>query len=141
LSEERVELPSGEWAVLRDPKRVLNEEREAILERVETDAADSASFMTKLGFADRLVVLMVKEWSYPLPVPSVSPESLKKVFGVDIDQLRLEMMKPARVPFLDIKDDSDPKAPTGNSETSKWESPTGTSNSETISRDTSAITA
>jgi len=137
LNEARLDLPSGEWATLRDPKRVLNEERDAILSHVESEATESASFLTKLTFADRLVVLMVQEWSYPMPVPSEAPESLKKVFGVDVDFLRLEMMKPERIPFLNEKDADDPKVPSGSSENLRWESPTGTSKSEAISLDIS----
>lgn len=115
MAERRIDLPSGGWAMLRDPASVPNKERTPILARVEADGAESSSLVTKLDFVDRIVMVLVKEWSYPLPIPKESVESLEEVGGLDLDQLRLAVMDPESHLWLDTTINPDPKASTGSS--------------------------
>ena len=137
--EKRIELPSGGWAMLRDPRSVTNRERKPLLERVEADANPGAPLMAKLGFGDRLVCLMVASWSYDFPLPRDHPEALEDVPGLDLDALYLEVMKPENMPFLDTGDRPDPKASAPSSPASPTASSTATSTNETISLTSASI--
>lgn len=111
MGEKRVELPSGGYAVLRDPQSVTARERKPL----ETDMARAykTGNVDELNFADRLVALMVKEWSLPSGVPSGDVEALGDLPGWDLDALRVAVQDPATSPFLAVADSKpDPKGPT-----------------------------
>ena len=137
--ERRIDLPSGGWCELRDPNAVTNRERKPLMERAETEGSDDAPLLTRLGFVDRLVTLMVMRWSYDFPVPAQRAESLDDMSGTDLDTLRLEVQKPENMPFLFKGDWRDPKASPDDSKASSMESNTTTSDAETISRTSASI--
>lgn len=136
---KRIELPSGAWAELRDPKSVTNRERRPLLERVESEASPGAPLVTKLGFGDRLVCLMVASWSYDLGLPKDHPEVLEDVPGLDLDTLYLEVMKPENMPFLDTGDRRDPKVSPPSLPVSPTALPTATSTNDAISLTSGSI--
>lgn len=125
-------LPSGATVVFRDPMTVSRDERRPARRLIAaaqgTDDPDKQD-----AVADALAYLLIRGWSYDLPVPSVDISSLGTIPAADYDALAIELIKPSRRPFLDTEMSDDPKAPSGSSANSNSESPTGTSISETIS--------
>ena len=131
--ERRIELPSGGWCELRDPDTVTNRERKPIVEKAESEGSESSSLVSKLGFVDRLVVLMVTRWSFDFPIPKEKPESLDDLPGRDLDKIRLAVQEPETMPFLFKGDPRDPKASDGDLMPSPQASSTTTSSTEAIS--------
>lgn len=139
---ERIDLPSGGWVVLRDPRTVTNRERKPILDHM-IENADAFKHMGEkqqategLSFAEKLVKLMVKEWSFALPLPAQAPESLLDIPSLDYDFLCVEVQKDEHSIFLNTKVSPDPKASDSGSGSSDKALPLGTwteGNSQTIS--------
>ncbi len=137
--ERRIDLPSGGWCELRDPKSITNRERKPLVEHAEAESGEDASLVAKLGFADRLVSLMVASWGYDFPIPKERPESLDDMPAIDLDTLRLAVQKPENMPFLNMGDWRDPKASPGDSKASSTEFSTTTSDAATISLTSESI--
>ena len=146
--DRRVELPSGGWAVLRDPTTVTNRERRPILAEMarQEDRKNvplGEQTLERVTIAEMYVRVLVKQWSFELPIPSVQPGSLEDIPSLDYDTLCLRVQDPESAIFLNVaekpdpKDQSDPAPNSGNSVTA---SPTTTSAQEAISLDPFAST-
>lgn len=81
----RVELPEGNWAELRDPADLYDEDRKAVSRHVVVEYNDEAKTRIMRGetedaMADALLERIVEAWSYThLRVPSKAPSSLGKL--------------------------------------------------------------
>ncbi len=106
----RIDLPSGNWVKFRDPKSVTNRERRPLMEHAEEETAEGAGLVRNLSFAERLVALMVGEWSYPHPLPSAKPEVLDDLPALDLDTMMQAVILPEHSPFLATGKMADPKA-------------------------------
>lgn len=114
MGEKRVELPSGGYAVFRDPVTVTGRERLAL----EREAAagirresegESVDGTTWVG---HLLALMLKEWSHPVALPRNDPDALLDIPALDLDFLRHTVMTDHDVsPFLQVDEAPDPKGP------------------------------
>lgn len=146
--DRRVELPSGGWAVLRDPTTVTNRERRPILAEMarQEDLHDvplGQQTLERVTIAEMYVRVLVKQWSFDLPIPSTDPSSLDDIPGLDHDTLCLKVQDPESSLFLDVGSKPDPKdqiAPAPSSGNSVTASPTTTSAQEAISLDPFAST-
>lgn len=132
MAEKRVELPSGGWAVFRDPTSVTARERKPLLDRAlkARESGEPESPEWNLDYATRLIVLTLKSWSYELPLPKENVESLQDIGAMDLDTLQLAVIKPGIKPFVDTEQSDDPKATGDSSGTSRTESSTATSPDE-----------
>ncbi|MFI1535581.1 hypothetical protein [Streptomyces anandii] len=77
-------LPSGNWVELRDPTTLLRGDKKKVLQGMpETDS------MMKIGFAivEGLLQILIVGWSYDLPLPSQTPESLDLIPMGDDEEL------------------------------------------------------
>jgi len=146
--DRRVELPSGGWAVLRDPATVTNKERRPILAEMarqedRKDVPVGEQTLERLTVAQKYVELLVKSWSLDIPVPREAPDWLDDIPALDLDFLCLRVQDPESAIFLpaeapDPKDQKDGLPNSGNFGT---DSSTTTSASESISLPSSVSTA
>ena len=141
--DRRVDLPSGGYAVLRDPLTVTNKERKPIVAQMDAAQRNPDQIVTNFDLTEQLVVLMVKEWTHPFPLPSQSRDSLDEIPTLDYDRLCISVQdKESRI-FLDINEKPDPKAQNGRAPSfgnSVADSSMTTSQQETISLPRSANT-
>lgn len=127
----KIDLPDGEWASLRDPKKVPEKLRRPIMRSVMAATRQSGDFKklvdadnpedivkdldpsfleTGAELNDLLVVALVEEWSFETPV---TVDAVLDLPGDVYDELRKTV-----APFItdllpDFGPSPDPKAPTG----------------------------
>ena len=109
-----VTLPSGATATMRDPKTLKQKDRAAIY----ADASNESTIKSGMTIMDRLIGVLVEEWSFDLIPPNVKIESLGELEIPDYDALQqiAEDAMPLLWPKLaqTLETEADPKAPTAN---------------------------
>jgi hypothetical protein len=127
----KISLPDGNWASLRDPKKVserrrrpimrafasVNQEDLKTLHRTDLTDEDQARSVMNPEFVDLmqqvndlLIIALVDEWSFDAPIEADSV--------LDLDGETYDALQRAVAPFLtevmpDFDVSPDPKAPTG----------------------------
>lgn len=116
MSEKKtITLPSGETAVFKDPLTLRVKDRKKVLRA----AGNEEGLMQAMSIVDGLIAILVEEWSFKMPPPSVSIKSLDELTMADYDALSAEASKSQEVLFPALaqneKTESDPDSPFGNS--------------------------
>jgi hypothetical protein len=113
---KKVTLPSGATATLKDFNLLKIKDRKNLMKATEIEGGDTTRSM---AMQDALIAMVVTEWSYDLPIPSVSIDSLGELTPSDFDALIEETKDAQKALFPNIADtvenEADPKAPTGDS--------------------------
>jgi hypothetical protein len=90
---ERIHLPSGNWIQLKDAKTLRRGDKKRALAAV---AGDTEKLMAMAyDMADGLLAVLVIDWSYDLPIPSKSLESLD-LLPIEDDEALMKAIEPAR---------------------------------------------
>lgn len=75
--ERKLDLPSGGWILLRDPKTLRRKDRQRLLSRLSADTApgtELSQFSAGMRMIDGLELMMIVEWSIPyLDDPNAAP--------------------------------------------------------------------
>lgn len=115
MSEKRLELPSGGWAVFRDPTSLRVKDRKKVLK----NANKEEGLMQALTIVDGLIAILVKEWSFDMPIPSIKIQALEELTMADYDAMAEEAGKAQDVLFPKLAEtpqsEADPDSPFGNS--------------------------
>ena len=112
----KITLPSGATATLKDNSLLKVKDRKALMKSTDIEGGDTTRSM---AMQDALIAMVVTEWSYDLPIPSVSIDSLGELTPADFDAL-IEATKDAQKSLFPsiadtVENEADPKAPTGDS--------------------------
>jgi hypothetical protein len=112
----KITLPSGATATLKDPSLLKVKDRKALMKSTDVEGGDVAKSM---AMQDALISMLVTEWSFDLPIPSVSVDSLGELTPADFDAL-IDLTKDAQKSLFPniadtVENEADPKAPTANS--------------------------
>lgn len=106
-----VNLPSGNTATLLDPKKLKQKDRQKLYTN-ETEVTVEGA----MRLQNNLMAILVTEWSFPLPVPSVKIDSLGELEIGDYDALIAATEPATKViwPALErtVEAEADPKATT-----------------------------
>lgn len=113
---ERVTLPSGAWIQLRDATTLRRgDKKKAISMVTDTDKVVRMAY----EMTDGLLAVMVMDWSYALPLPGDSLESLD-LLPIEDDEALMAAIEPARKLVFpepanpaDKQQREDPASPTG----------------------------
>lgn len=112
---ERITLPSGNWIQLRDAHTLRRGDKKKAISLVS-----DAERVVKMAYemTDGLLAVLVMDWSYSLPLPSESIESLD-LLPIEDDEALMEAIEPARRLVFpeppnpaDKKQQQDPASPT-----------------------------
>ena len=96
MSEKtKLELPSGGWAVFKDPTTLRVKDRKKILK----NANNEEGLMQALSIVDGLIACLVEEWSFDYIIPSIKITSLEELTMADYDVLAEEAGKAQKVLF------------------------------------------
>lgn len=138
MADEKITLPDGGWALLRDPRRVTEKQRRPVtrlqarvagseigallskkgtlpddeFERESLKALGSDAFTLLDDLNDALIVALVDSWSYDVPV---SAEAALDLSGEAYDALKAACAKHVTALTPDFTPDGalDPASPTG----------------------------
>jgi hypothetical protein len=103
-----IKLPSGNTVTLRDPKSLKHKDRKTIYVDGELNTRNSIEMM------ERIIAIMVQDWSYDLLIPSAKLDSLGELSIPDYDELqdRIQQLLPSIFPQLAQSDagEANPKA-------------------------------
>ncbi|MEU6347235.1 hypothetical protein ABZ883_40585 [Streptomyces sp. NPDC046977] len=89
---DRTALPSGAWIELRDPATLRRGDKKRIMKGVQSLDAELG---VVYDLSDGLLQVLTIAWSYDLPLPSESPESLD-LLPIEDDQALLDLLEPAQ---------------------------------------------
>lgn len=115
----RINLPSGGWIELRDPRELKARDKKAIIRNMQPpDEAKPLGFA--LDVADGLACMLIAAWEIPYlpgaPLPSADPAQLDELTIPDYDAV-MDAVRPAQellFPRPATPDDhADPTSPTG----------------------------
>ncbi|MFB7461312.1 hypothetical protein [Streptomyces sp. NPDC056188] len=110
---ERHRLPSGAWVQFKDPHTLRRGDKQKALRAVKD--SDGGDIAAGLDLVNGLLQVLIIDWSYEFPIPSVSPDSLDLIPLEDDDALT-EAIEPIRAVLFpnkpDPKDAKDPASPT-----------------------------
>jgi hypothetical protein len=79
----KVELPSGGWVTFKDPSGLKVKDRNKILKA----ASKEEGLMQALNIVDGLIALLITDWSFPDPIPSIKLSSLHELSMPDYDTM------------------------------------------------------
>jgi hypothetical protein len=103
-----IKLPSGNTVTLRDPASLKHKDRKTIYVDGELTTKTSIDMM------ERIIAIMIEDWSFDLLIPSVKLESIGELSLADYDALqeRVQELLPKMFPQLSQSDvgESNPKA-------------------------------
>jgi hypothetical protein len=110
---ERIKLPSGAWIQLRDAHTLRRGDRQRVLRTVQNTDNDMGA---GLDIINGLLRVLVIDWSYALPLPGESPDSLD-LLPLEDDDAITEAIEPIRKMLFPekpdpVKDAKDPASPT-----------------------------
>ena len=113
---KKITLPSGATATLKDPSLLKVKDRKALMKSTNIEGGDVEKSM---AMQDTLISMMVEEWSFDMPIPSKSIDSLEELSPLDFDALieNTKDIQKALFPSIadTVENEADPKAPTANS--------------------------
>lgn len=114
---KKVTLPSGATVSLKDPSNLRVKDRKKVM--TTADSATGGDLAKALALSDALLAMLVEDWSFDLPIPSVQMSSVDELEMKDYDAL-VEHTKDAQKALFPsladtVENEKDPKAITGNS--------------------------
>lgn len=114
---KKVTLPSGATATLKDPNTLRVKDRRAIM--TASEKVEGGDLAKALALSDALLAILITDWSFDLPIPSVKTSSVDELEMKDYDAL-VEHTKEAQKALFPslaetVENEQDPKATTGNS--------------------------
>lgn len=115
MTEKRIELPSGGWAVFRDATTLRVKDRKKVLK----SASKEEGLLQAMSIVDGLIAILIKEWSFEMPIPSIKITALEELTMPDYDALAEEAGKAQEVLFPRLantpENEADEESPFGNS--------------------------
>ncbi len=81
----RVDLPSGGWAELREPKGITNGQRKTVTRAWES--SEGGDIQKAMDGVDAIIRLLVTSWSFDTTIPADNPAALDDLLAVDYDAL------------------------------------------------------
>lgn len=93
--KNKVTLPSGGWAVFKDPTTLRVKDRKKILK----NANNEEGLMQALSIVDGLIACLIEEWSFESPIPAIKITTLEDLTMADYDVLAEEAGKAQKILF------------------------------------------
>lgn len=109
--KKKIELPSGGWAVFKDPSTLRVKDRKKVLK----NANGQEGLLQALSIVDGLIAILVEEWSFEFPVPSIKISVLDELTMADYDVMAEEAGKAQKMLFPQLakteETENDPDSP------------------------------
>lgn len=115
MDKNTIKLPSGGWARFKDPNTLRVKDRKKVLR----NANDQEGLLQAMSLIDGLIAILIEEWSFEMPIPSIKIQALEELTMPDYDTLAEEATKVQKVLFPKLTETDETKAdvdsPFGNS--------------------------
>jgi len=95
VEKNKVALPSGGWAIFKDPTTLRVKDRKKILK----NANNEEGLMQALSIVDGLIACLIEEWSFEAPIPAIKINTLEDLTMADYDVLAEEAGKAQKILF------------------------------------------
>ena len=109
--KKKITLPSGGWVTFKDPSTLRVKDRKKVLR----NASGEEGLMQALSLVDGLIAILVEEWSFEFPIPSVKISVLDELQMPDYDVMAEEAGKAQKMLFPQLAktelSESDPESP------------------------------
>lgn len=113
--KKKITLPSGGWVTFKDPSTLRVKDRKKVLR----NASGEEGLMQALSMVDGLIAILVEEWSFEMPIPSIKISVLDELEMPDYDVMAEEAGKAQKSLFPQLAktelSESDPESPFGGS--------------------------
>jgi hypothetical protein len=113
--KKRIPLPSGGWVVFKDAATLRVKDRKKVLR----NANNEEGLMQALSIVDGLIAILVEEWSFEFPIPSIKISVLDDLQMPDYDVMAEEAGKAQKMLFPQLsktpESERDPDSPFDNS--------------------------
>lgn len=106
MAEKKIELTNGAWAIFKDPKTLRVRDRKNVLR----NASNEEGLMQGVSIIDGLIAILVKEWSFEMPIPSIRIMVLEDLEIPDYDILATEAGKAQEALFPSLAETDATKA-------------------------------
>ena len=93
--KKKVNLPSGGWVTFKDPSTLRVKDRKKVLR----NANGEEGLMQALSLVDGLIAILVEEWSFDFPIPSIKISVLDELQMPDYDVMAEEAGKAQKMLF------------------------------------------
>lgn len=80
---QRIELPSGNWATFKNPDELKVKDRKKIIRNSQKEEG----LLAAMSIVDGLIAVLVTEWSFEFPIPSIKITMLDELTMPDYDAL------------------------------------------------------
>lgn len=114
---KKITLPSGATVTLKDPSKLRVKDRKNVM--TSADNAAGGDLAKALALSDALLAILIEDWSFDLPIPSVKTSSVDELEMKDYDYLVEQTKDAQKTLFPSLADtaenQNDPKATTANS--------------------------
>ena len=105
-AKKKITLPSGGWAVFKDPTTLRVRDRKKILKH----ANGEEGLMQALSIVDGLIAILVEEWSFEYMIPSIKISVLEDLTMADYDALAEEAGKAQKILFPALTENEETEA-------------------------------
>jgi hypothetical protein len=113
----KITLPSGATATLKDPSKLRVKDRRTIM--TSSEKAEGGDLAKALALSDALLAVLIEDWSFDFPIPSVKASSVDELEMKDYDYLVEQTKEAQKALFPSLSEtaenEKDPKAITANS--------------------------
>jgi hypothetical protein len=94
--KNKLQLPSGGWAKFKDASTLRVKDRKKVLKNA---SKEDEGLMQAISLVDGLIAILVEEWSFEFPIPSIKISVLEDLTMADYDALAEEAGKAQKVLF------------------------------------------
>ena len=84
--DKKIELPSGGWATFKDATQLKVKDRKKVFKNAE----GQDGLMQALSLVDGMLAILISEWSFEFPIPSIKLSMLDELTMADYDALAEE---------------------------------------------------
>lgn len=104
--ENTLKLPSGGWAKFKDASTLRVKDRKKVLK----NANNQEGLLQAMSLVDGLIAILVEEWSFEMPIPSIRLAALEELTMADYDALAEEASKAQKILFPRLSETEESKA-------------------------------
>ena len=106
----RIDLPAGAWAELRDVDTVTERQRKPLIAAMDQmKTPDEAGLGALFNVQDALILILVESWSFPAPLTA---DGLLDLPAKAVDEMRKVCQESMKGLLPDFEPTPDPTSPT-----------------------------